>query len=158
MIRVNKVGYEQLHSRILIIYQKIPWANICIDAYVIQSQVLKINIELKVIWQHFRHFQCTRCQNKYSSPEALEHHINTSSHDHPCPHCNKSFTCERYLRRHLPSHGSEGLCLKVLTFYQIVLYLRFFLDFIAGKSLLHFPKCFCKIFCLLKQIKFALFK
>nr|XP_022339023.1 zinc finger protein 341-like isoform X2 [Crassostrea virginica] len=55
-----------------------------------------------------RHFQCTRCQNKYSSPEALEHHINTSSHDHPCPHCNKSFTCERYLRRHLPSHGSEG--------------------------------------------------
>lgn len=60
--------------------------------------------------KNFRHFQCTRCQNKYSSPEALEHHINTSSHDHPCPHCNKSFTCERYLRRHLPSHGSEGLC------------------------------------------------
>ncbi|XP_062584073.1 zinc finger protein 341-like [Saccostrea cucullata] len=55
-----------------------------------------------------RHFQCTRCMNKYSTPEALEHHINTSSHDHPCPHCNKSFTCERYLRRHLPSHGSEG--------------------------------------------------
>ncbi|VDI00010.1 Hypothetical predicted protein [Mytilus galloprovincialis] len=55
-----------------------------------------------------RHFQCTKCMNKYSSPEALEHHMATSSHSHPCPYCEKVFTCERYLRRHLPSHGSEG--------------------------------------------------
>ncbi|KAK3086146.1 hypothetical protein FSP39_014292 [Pinctada imbricata] len=55
-----------------------------------------------------RHYQCTKCMNKYSTPEALDHHLNTASHDHPCPHCNKSFTCERFLRRHLPSHGSEG--------------------------------------------------
>jgi hypothetical protein len=59
-----------------------------------------------------RHFQCTKCMNKYSSPEALEHHMATSSHSHPCPHCEKVFTCERYLRRHLPSHGSEGLSYK----------------------------------------------
>ena len=52
MIRVNKVGYEQPHSRILIIYQKIPWA----DAYVIQSQVLKINIELKGFLATFQTF------------------------------------------------------------------------------------------------------
>ncbi|XP_021375901.1 zinc finger protein 341-like isoform X3 [Mizuhopecten yessoensis] len=55
-----------------------------------------------------RHFQCTKCMNKYSTPEALEHHLATSTHNHSCPHCEKTFTCERYLRRHLPSHGSEG--------------------------------------------------
>lgn len=55
-----------------------------------------------------KHFQCTKCMNKYSSPEALEHHLATSSHSHPCPYCEKVFTCERYLRRHLPFHGSEG--------------------------------------------------
>lgn len=55
-----------------------------------------------------RHFQCTKCLNKYSTPEALEHHLSTSSHDFPCPHCKKIFPCERYLRRHLPTHGSIG--------------------------------------------------
>lgn len=55
-----------------------------------------------------RHFQCTKCLNKYSTPEALEHHLSTSTHDFPCPHCKKIFPCERYLRRHLPTHGSIG--------------------------------------------------
>ncbi|XP_055892196.1 zinc finger protein 341-like [Biomphalaria glabrata] len=55
-----------------------------------------------------RHFQCTKCGNKYTTPEALEHHMSTTSHDYKCPHCNKQFTCERFLRRHLPIHGSEG--------------------------------------------------
>ncbi|XP_076470285.1 uncharacterized protein LOC143300466 isoform X2 [Babylonia areolata] len=55
-----------------------------------------------------RHFQCTKCGNKYTTPEALEHHMATTSHQYPCPHCNKVFTCERFLRRHLPIHGSEG--------------------------------------------------
>ncbi|XP_005096795.2 zinc finger protein 341 [Aplysia californica] len=55
-----------------------------------------------------RHFQCTKCGNKYTTPEALEHHTSTTSHDYRCPHCEKQFTCERFLRRHLPIHGSEG--------------------------------------------------
>ncbi|KAK7115247.1 zinc finger protein 341-like isoform X2 [Littorina saxatilis] len=55
-----------------------------------------------------RHFQCTKCGNKYTTPEALEHHLATTSHQYPCPHCTKNFTCERFLRRHLPIHGSEG--------------------------------------------------
>ncbi|XP_059171764.1 zinc finger protein 341-like [Physella acuta] len=55
-----------------------------------------------------RHFQCTKCGNKYTTPEALEHHMSTTSHDYKCPHCEKKFTCERFLRRHLPVHGSEG--------------------------------------------------
>lgn len=56
-----------------------------------------------------RYFQCTKCINKYSTPEALEHHMNTCDHNFPCPHCQKNFTCERFLRRHLTSHGTEGL-------------------------------------------------
>ncbi|RUS84203.1 hypothetical protein EGW08_008043, partial [Elysia chlorotica] len=55
-----------------------------------------------------RHFQCTKCGNKYTTPEALEHHMSTTSHDYKCPHCQKQFTCERFLRRHLPLHGTEG--------------------------------------------------
>ncbi|GFO28695.1 Zinc finger protein [Plakobranchus ocellatus] len=55
-----------------------------------------------------RHFQCTKCNNKYTTPEALEHHMSTTSHDYKCPHCQKQFTCERFLRRHLPLHGTEG--------------------------------------------------
>lgn len=55
-----------------------------------------------------RHFQCTKCGNKYTTPEALEHHVSTTSHDYKCPHCHKQFTCERFLRRHLPLHGTEG--------------------------------------------------
>ncbi|XP_025116073.1 zinc finger protein 341-like isoform X3 [Pomacea canaliculata] len=55
-----------------------------------------------------RHFQCTKCGNKYTTPEALEHHLATTTHQYPCPHCHKIFSCERFLRRHLPIHGSEG--------------------------------------------------
>ncbi|XP_046585126.1 zinc finger protein 341-like isoform X2 [Haliotis rubra] len=55
-----------------------------------------------------RHFQCTKCMNKYSTPEALEHHMASTTHSYGCPHCDKVFACERYLRRHLPTHGTEG--------------------------------------------------
>ncbi|XP_067650777.1 zinc finger protein 341-like isoform X2 [Haliotis asinina] len=55
-----------------------------------------------------RHFQCTKCMNKYSTPEALEHHMASTTHSYACPHCDKVFACERYLRRHLPTHGTEG--------------------------------------------------
>ncbi|XP_019314303.1 zinc finger protein 341 isoform X2 [Panthera pardus] len=53
-------------------------------------------------------YKCVKCVNKYSTPEALEHHLQTATHNFPCPHCQKVFPCERYLRRHLPTHGSGG--------------------------------------------------
>ena len=55
-----------------------------------------------------RYYRCPKCNNKYSTPEALDHHIATTTHNYTCPHCQKVFTCERYLRRHLPTHGTVG--------------------------------------------------
>ncbi|KAJ8302984.1 hypothetical protein KUTeg_019380 [Tegillarca granosa] len=54
-----------------------------------------------------RHFQCTKCMNKYSTPEALEHHLTTSSHNHPCPHCscNKEFNRPDKLKSHIITHS-----------------------------------------------------
>ncbi|XP_056130663.1 zinc finger protein 341 [Lampris incognitus] len=53
-------------------------------------------------------FRCMKCQSKYSTQEALEQHLLTASHNFPCPHCQKVFPCERYFRRHLPTHGVGG--------------------------------------------------
>ncbi|KAM8945631.1 zinc finger protein 341 [Pelodytes ibericus] len=53
-------------------------------------------------------YKCLKCMNKYSTPEALEQHLQTTTHSYPCPHCQKVFPCERYLRRHLPTHGGGG--------------------------------------------------
>ncbi|XP_074868337.1 zinc finger protein 341 isoform X2 [Carettochelys insculpta] len=53
-------------------------------------------------------YKCVKCVNKYSTPEALEYHLQTATHNFPCPHCQKVFPCERYLRRHLPTHGGGG--------------------------------------------------
>nr|XP_008108205.1 PREDICTED: zinc finger protein 341 isoform X1 [Anolis carolinensis] len=53
-------------------------------------------------------YKCVKCVNKYSTPEALDHHLQTATHNFPCPHCQKVFPCERYLRRHLPTHGGGG--------------------------------------------------
>ncbi|XP_053308810.1 zinc finger protein 341 [Spea bombifrons] len=53
-------------------------------------------------------YKCLKCMNKYSTPEALEQHLQTATHSFPCPHCQKVFPCERYLRRHLPTHGGGG--------------------------------------------------
>ncbi|KAG8446232.1 hypothetical protein GDO86_013904 [Hymenochirus boettgeri] len=53
-------------------------------------------------------YKCLKCMNKYSTPEALEQHLQTATHNYPCPHCQKVFPCERYLRRHLPTHGGGG--------------------------------------------------
>lgn len=33
--------------------------------------------------------RCVKCVNKYSTPEALEHHLQTATHNFPCPHCQK---------------------------------------------------------------------
>ncbi|XP_074644510.1 zinc finger protein 341-like [Tubulanus polymorphus] len=54
-----------------------------------------------------RYFKCSKCGSKYSSAEALENHMETVSHHHICDHCGKVFTCERYLRRHLTTHGTR---------------------------------------------------
>uniref|UniRef100_A0A8C5LA50 Zinc finger protein 341 n=1 Tax=Jaculus jaculus TaxID=51337 RepID=A0A8C5LA50_JACJA len=34
-------------------------------------------------------YKCVKCVNKYSTPEALEHHVQTATHSFPCPHCQK---------------------------------------------------------------------
>ncbi|XP_061624127.1 zinc finger protein 341 [Phyllopteryx taeniolatus] len=64
-------------------------------------------------------YRCVKCQCRYSTQEALEQHLLTASHNFPCPHCQKVFPCERYFRRHLPTHGVGGrfkchICKKVL--------------------------------------------
>uniref|UniRef100_A0A8D3C718 C2H2-type domain-containing protein n=1 Tax=Scophthalmus maximus TaxID=52904 RepID=A0A8D3C718_SCOMX len=53
-------------------------------------------------------YRCVKCQSRYSTQEALEQHLLTASHSFPCPHCQKVFPCERYFRRHLPTHGAGG--------------------------------------------------
>uniref|UniRef100_A0A8C5R2E2 Zinc finger protein 341 n=1 Tax=Leptobrachium leishanense TaxID=445787 RepID=A0A8C5R2E2_9ANUR len=53
-------------------------------------------------------YKCLKCMNKYSTLEALEQHVQTATHSYPCPHCQRVFPCERYLRRHLPTHGGGG--------------------------------------------------
>ncbi|XP_017266707.1 zinc finger protein 341 isoform X2 [Kryptolebias marmoratus] len=53
-------------------------------------------------------YRCVKCQSRYSTQEALEQHLLTASHSYPCPHCQKVFPCERYFRRHLPTHGVGG--------------------------------------------------
>ncbi|XP_061657166.1 zinc finger protein 341 isoform X1 [Syngnathoides biaculeatus] len=63
-------------------------------------------------------YRCAKCQCRYSTQEALEQHLLTASHNFPCPHCQKVFPCERYFRRHLPTHGIGGrfkchICKKV---------------------------------------------
>ncbi|XP_033626406.1 zinc finger protein 341-like isoform X2 [Asterias rubens] len=58
--------------------------------------------------QHQKEYRCNKCMNRYSTPEALEHHLATTTHHYGCPHCKKVFPCERYLRRHLPTHSAHG--------------------------------------------------
>ena len=53
-----------------------------------------------------KYYRCQKCLNKYTTPAALEHHDATSTHHYPCTQCSKVFPCERYLRRHLLTHGS----------------------------------------------------
>ncbi|UXI19213.1 putative sodium-coupled neutral amino acid transporter 7 [Sarcoptes scabiei] len=53
-----------------------------------------------------RTYRCQTCLNRYTTQNALENHKATSSHHFPCPNCKKVFPCERYLRRHLLTHGA----------------------------------------------------
>ena len=54
-------------------------------------------------------FQCSKCKNKYSSLEALDHHLDTASHSFPCDQCDKEFASERLFRKHLAVTHTEGM-------------------------------------------------
>ena len=51
-----------------------------------------------------KYYSCTICKSSFSNMESLNHHMETNTHDHACPHCGKSFQVERFLRRHLKTH------------------------------------------------------
>jgi len=50
--------------------------------------------------RHQQVFECTQCKNKYSSQTSLDYHLATTSHNHTCAVCNKTFTTLRLLRKH----------------------------------------------------------
>ena len=76
-------------------------------ASVYSSRLPTVRVRLQFV-SAYSYFRCTKCNNKYATPESLQHHLQMTSHTYPCPHCSKVFTCERYLRRHLPTHGTIG--------------------------------------------------
>uniref|UniRef100_A0A8D0L8F0 Zinc finger protein 341 n=1 Tax=Sphenodon punctatus TaxID=8508 RepID=A0A8D0L8F0_SPHPU len=57
-------------------------------------------------------YKCVKCVNKYSTPEALEHHLQTATHNFPCPHCQK---VEYRSSRSFPSSSSLGHSLTPLS-------------------------------------------
>lgn len=48
---------------------------------------------------------CDLCRAKFMSTESLEKHLATDSHNYPCPTCDKVFSSERFLRRHISTHS-----------------------------------------------------
>ena len=54
-------------------------------------------------------FQCGKCKNRYTSAEALDHHLESTPHSYTCELCDKEFTAERFLRKHLVITHSKGL-------------------------------------------------
>lgn len=52
--------------------------------------------------------RCVKCVNKYSTPEALEHHLQTATHNFPCPHCQKVSADRGLSQAWTPGKGSEG--------------------------------------------------
>nr|XP_054500201.1 zinc finger protein 341 isoform X1 [Agelaius phoeniceus] len=81
-------------------------------------------------------YKCVKCVNKYSTPEALEHHLQTATHNFPCPHCQKVFPCERYLRRHIPTHGggSKFKCQICKKFFRREHYLKLHAHIHSGEK------------------------
>ena len=53
-------------------------------------------------------FPCSKCKNRYTSQEALDHHLDTASHSFSCGHCDKEFSAERQLRKHISVTHAEG--------------------------------------------------
>ncbi|KAI1892394.1 hypothetical protein AGOR_G00132910 [Albula goreensis] len=80
--------------------------------------------------------RCMKCQNRYSTQEALEQHLQTASHNFPCPHCQKVFPCERYFRRHLPTHGIGGKfkCQICKKFFKTEHYLKLHMRIHSGEK------------------------
>ncbi|XP_030319149.1 zinc finger protein 341 isoform X2 [Calypte anna] len=81
-------------------------------------------------------YKCVKCVSKYSTPEALEHHLQTATHNFPCPHCQKVFPCERYLRRHIPTHGggSKFKCQICKKFFRREHYLKLHAHIHSGEK------------------------
>ncbi|XP_015606354.1 zinc finger protein 341 isoform X2 [Cephus cinctus] len=55
-----------------------------------------------------KYYCCSICKSSFSNLEALQHHTETTTHDYACPHCDKSFLIERFLRRHLKTHATSA--------------------------------------------------
>ena len=53
-------------------------------------------------------FPCSKCKNRYTSQEALDHHLDTASHSFSCGLCDKEFSAERQLRKHIAVTHAEG--------------------------------------------------
>ncbi|KFW63416.1 Zinc finger protein 341, partial [Pygoscelis adeliae] len=81
-------------------------------------------------------YKCVKCVNKYSTPEALEHHLQTATHNFPCPHCQKVFPCERYLRHRIPTHGggSKFKCQICKKFFRREHYLKLHAHIHSGEK------------------------
>ena len=77
----------------------IDWVNLLIILNIVSINVTYLTSP--------RSYRCVKCKSKFSSPESLDHHMAVSTHSYPCVHCGKVFACERYLRRHLPTHGTS---------------------------------------------------
>ncbi|NWQ82581.1 ZN341 protein, partial [Columbina picui] len=54
-------------------------------------------------------YKCVKCVNKYSTPEALEHHLQTATHNFPCPHCQKVGEFRPDIRKIFYTEGGESL-------------------------------------------------
>lgn len=72
-----------------------------------------------------KYFRCAKCMNRYTTKTALEHHLSISTHNFPCTECNKVFTCERYLRRHLSTHmTNQHICTFCDKHFKTAAYLK----------------------------------
>jgi len=54
-------------------------------------------------------FKCSKCKNTYTSAEALDHHMETTPHSYTCEICDKEFSAERFLRKHIGVAHTRGL-------------------------------------------------
>ncbi|XP_051955571.1 zinc finger protein 341-like isoform X2 [Xyrauchen texanus] len=109
--------------------------NICIHAFgrcYQSSQMNTLNTSFVVVFV----YRCMKCQSKYSTQEALEQHLLNAIHNYPCPHCQKVFPCERYLRRHLQTHGVGGKfkCQICKKFFKTEHYLKLHTQIHSGEK------------------------
>jgi len=89
----------QLGSCNLHVRSVIDWVSLLIILNIVNINIMYLTSP--------RSYRCVKCKSKFSSPESLDHHMAVSTHSCPCMHCGKVFACERYLRRHLTTHGTS---------------------------------------------------